>query len=100
MAQRKYWPSIDHSLLSPSGRMSKRARTAALKREGERLFAGLEPIPEPTDKDKALAKAKSLRRHAANLLDLAQRGMKPRAFPREAAKAIAQAETIEKEWEA
>lgn len=31
-------PSIDHSLLSPSGRVSRRARQAALKREHDRLF--------------------------------------------------------------
>lgn len=32
------WISIDHSLLSPNGRMSKRARAAAIKREAGRLF--------------------------------------------------------------
>ena len=30
------WPSVDHSLLSPSGRMSKRARKAANDRETKR----------------------------------------------------------------
>lgn len=32
------WPSIDHGLLSPSGRTSKRARKAAMEREQERLW--------------------------------------------------------------
>lgn len=38
-------PTIDHSLLSPSGRMSKRARKAAIKRETARLFS--EPYVPP-----------------------------------------------------
>lgn len=31
-------PSIDHGLLSPSGRMSKQARKAAMEREAAKLF--------------------------------------------------------------
>lgn len=31
-------PTIDDSLLSPSGRMSKRAREAAMKREAKRII--------------------------------------------------------------
>lgn len=42
------WPSIDHSLLSPSGHISKRARKAALAREHDRLFDQTEEHNEPT----------------------------------------------------
>lgn len=48
MSDRGNWPSIDHSLLSPSGKMSKRARRAAMDREREKLFPpGFwdEPVP-------------------------------------------------------
>ena len=50
------WPSIDHSLLSPSGRMSKRARRAAMDRETKRLFPDgfweSKPKPAPTEAEK------------------------------------------------
>ena len=88
---KKQWPSIDHSILSPSGRVSKRARKAALEREAKILFAGIDlnpPIPQPT-------KAEALRRQANQLLELAARGMKPIAYKRLAAKLIKQAETLE-----
>lgn len=75
-------PSIDHGLLSPSGSMSKRARKAAMERERVRLFGaqGLqrtEPA-QPTEREHDL-------RMAAELEDLARRGMKPKAHAKKAA---------------
>lgn len=74
-------PSIDHSLLSPSGRMSKRARAVALKREAARLFPPdfdwSRAIPQPTKREQLL-------RQATHLRDLAAQGMKPRAYRKEA----------------
>lgn len=76
------WESIDHSILSPSGRVSGRARKAALKRAAEDLFGpdgmqrpGLGPQPSESE---------SLLRQAAELRALAARGMKPRAYLRRA----------------
>lgn len=69
-------PAIDHGLLSPSGRMSKRARDAAMKRETARLFEGvdLRPMlpPQPSKRECLLTEAARCRDHAA-------RGMRPRA---------------------
>ena len=73
-------PSIDHSILSPSGRVSKRARKAALERARRELFGGGLPMPrceQPTAKTHLL-------RQAAELRALAARGMKPRTFTKEA----------------
>ena len=74
------WPSIDHGILSPSGRVSGRARKAAMQRERVRLgwdqlFADLVPgLPaQPSERE-------SLLRQAAELRELAKRGMKPRAY--------------------
>ena len=84
-------PSIDHSLLSPNGRMSKRARDAAMKREAARLFAGVDlrpKTPQPTE-------AQKLRWHARELRALADRGMSTRRFNRIAAEKEAQADVLE-----
>jgi len=83
--------SIDHSLISPSGRMSKRARKAAIEREAKTLFAGIDlnpPIPQPTE-------AERLRRWAAELRALAEQGMKPSAYAKKAAALEAQAEQLQ-----
>lgn len=78
-------PEMDHGLLSPSGRVSKRARAAFLKREHDRLFPpGYWDEPEPTPEEKQAAKKQSLLDHAARLRDLAARGMSRRAFTKEA----------------
>ena len=76
------WPSVDHSLLSPSGRMSKRARKAANDRETKRLFGpnglaypGLPP--QPPKRDAMLRVAKELR-------ELAARGFHPKRHTKEA----------------
>ena len=76
------WPSIDHSLLSPSGRMSKRARTAALERERARLFGpdGLAPptVQQSSERQKLLCRLR-------DLTALRNRGIHPRIFGRETA---------------
>ena len=84
-------PAIDHSLLSPSGRMSKRARAAAIKREGERLFKGVGNLKGSTPQP---SKREQLLRQAARLHELAARGMKPRAYLKEAMKCEAQAKAL------
>ena len=90
-------PSIDHTLLSPSGRVSKRARAAALKREHDRLFPpGFWDEPPKTQQQIAQDKVASLRRSAKNLRDLAERGMSTRKFTKEADKQEAEALAIEK----
>ena len=82
------WPCIDHSILSPSGRVSKRARKAALERTRKELFGpnGLArpSCPQPTKREQLL-------RQAQNLRALAARGMSTRAFNREAERLEAQA---------
>ena len=86
-------PTIDHGLLSPSGRVSRRAREAFFKREAARLFAGVDlspPVPQPKESVK-------LRQHAAMLRELAGRGMRPRYHRKHAAIAEAQAIALEAE---
>jgi len=73
-------PCIDHSGLSPSGRVSKRAREAWEKRELARLFDGMgdlrgEGPPQPTERERDL-------RQAQQLEALADRGMCPRKYRR------------------
>jgi len=93
-------PSVDHTYLSPSGRVSKRARDAANKRTAEALFgegsgfAGW-GAPEPTDDEKVAAEIARLRRTAAELRDLAARGMHPRSYPKQAAALEARADALE-----
>lgn len=73
------------ALSSPSGKMSKRAREAAHKRFVEMLWPGGcrsediygEPHSQPTESERLLAQA-------ARLRELAARGMKPRAYIKEA----------------
>ncbi len=69
------------ALASPSGKMSKRARLAAEKRFDKALFGenGLPwPKPEqPTEYESLMQWAKTLR-------ELAERGMKPRAYLKKA----------------
>jgi hypothetical protein len=87
------WPSIDHSLCSPNGSMSKAARERAEKRETARLFApwgGHMPrptCPQPTP-------AERNRRQAAELRALADRGMCPRKYRKEAARLEAEADRL------
>ena len=73
---------FDHGILSPSGHVSKRARKAALERARVDIFGpqglkrpGLQK--QPTEKEALLRQAHELRA-------LAARGMKPRAYLKEA----------------
>ena len=94
-------PAIDHSILSPSGHCSKRARDAALKRAHDMLFPpGYWDKSEPTQAEKNRAKAEALRRTAATLRDLAALGMKPRAYARRAAEFEADADRLDAAEEA
>lgn len=76
------------AMTSPSGRMSKRAQEAARKELSLALFGegGLQRArpSQPSRKERLL-------REAANLRDLAARGMKTRAFTKEAARLEAEA---------
>ena len=90
-------PFIDHSLLSPSGSMSKRARRAALKRDHDLLFPpGFWDKPEITESEKHAAEAAELRRSASTLRELAAKGMSRRKFLAAAARIEAEADAIEK----
>jgi hypothetical protein len=80
------------ALSSPSGKMSKRAREAANKRLNEKLF-GPQGLPAPSARQPS--EVQSLRQKAAELKGLADRGMKPRAYAKEAAKLNAKADALE-----
>jgi len=86
-------PSIDHGFLSPSGRMSSRARKAALERIRKGLFP--DGLPHPTAKQPS--RKEMLLRRAKELRELAARGMSPRKFNREAEKLETEASAIEEE---
>lgn len=75
-------PSIDHTILSPSGRVSKRARAAALARETARLFP---PGTFGDGRPKQCERTQDLR-YAAFLRELAERGVGPRKHRKEAAR--------------
>lgn len=92
-------PSIDHSILSPSGRVSKRARKAALAREHARLFPPgyFEDIARRDAERKEAERPRWLRHTAADLRALASRGMQTRKLLREAARLEAEAERLEAE---
>lgn len=88
-------PSIDHTLLSPSGRCSKRARDAAMKREAAKLFPpGFFDKPTPTPEEQARQKADGLRLAAKTLRELAARGMNRHRYTHEAAKLEAEADAL------
>ena len=90
----KSWPSIDHSILSPSGRCSKRARKAALDREASRLFPpGFCTKGDPVEAPRSAV----LRRQAATLRELAARGMCPRKYAAEAQRLEAEAAALDDE---
>ena len=89
-------PSIDHGLLSPSGKMSKRARAAALERERKKLFPpGFWDVK--VSPEEALAKKiAGIRRSAKNMRELAARGMSPRKFTCQAERMEKEADMLEK----
>ena len=80
------------ALSSPSGRMSKRARKAADERLRLALFGpdGLQRVAQQP------SMAESLRRQAAQLQSLAAKGMKPRAYRKEAARLEQEADELER----
>jgi pantothenate synthetase len=83
------------ALSSPNGRMSKRARKAAEKRLAQALFGdGSCFRHEPTEHERMEQKRSSLIRSAANLRELAARGMSSRKFLKAAAKLEAEAATL------
>lgn len=86
-------PTIDHGILSPSGHVSSSARRRALERTRTALF-GADGLPAPTVPQPS--KAASLRRQAADLLDLAARGMRPRAYRQAAAALQARADALDR----
>lgn len=89
-------PTIDHSVLSPNGKVSGRARKAALKRESDKLFPpGFWDAPDKTPEQKRKEARKQLLQHAERLEDLANRGMHPRKYRKEAAKARSEAKALE-----
>lgn len=79
------------ALSSPSGRMSNRSRAAAQAKLGEMLFGGYQPSKLPLQP----SKADRLRQEAAQCRDLAARGMRPRAFIKQAEWCEAQAALAE-----
>ncbi|HDZ27368.1 hypothetical protein LCGC14_1184160 [marine sediment metagenome] len=82
------WPSIDHSILSPSGKISKRSKDAYMKRFVKELFGpdGLQPpqCQQLTEKERLL-------RNAGMWRDLANRGMNPGKYNKQADEAEAKA---------
>ncbi len=88
-------PSIDHSLLSPNGRVSKRARASALAREAARLFPpGYWDEAPLSQAEQDAQRAASLRGTAKTLRDLAARGMHPRKYVKEADRLEAEANAL------
>lgn len=81
-------PMIDNGLLSPSGHVSKRAHTASLKRIALELFG-------PEGLQRVAPEKEILLRNAAMWRDLAERGMSPRKFIKQAKEAEAKAAAIE-----
>lgn len=86
------------ALSSPSGRMSQRARRAAEKRLHAALFGEHCTREDLTGEGPEVLPGVALRRSAANLRDLAARGMYPRKYPREAAKLEQQADALDAAW--
>lgn len=80
------------AMASSDGNMSKRARKAAQDRLSAALF-GPDGMPGPTCPQPTRAEA--LRVQAARLRDLAARGMKPRAFAKQAAELEREAAVLE-----
>jgi len=87
------WPGVDHAYLSPSGTESKRSQQAAKERTRRELFGN--GLPHPTSEQPA--EADRLRREAAQLRALAERGMNPRAYRRKADELDAQADRLEED---
>lgn len=88
-------PSIDHGVLSPSGHTSKRAMEAMKERNRARLFPpGFWDRTPESEQEKDEKRINQLLAAAANLRDLASRGMSPRTFPKQAAAMEAEAAVL------
>ena len=90
-------PSIDHSLLSPCGRISGRAKAAYLQRFTTEVHVWWDakyPAVTPTEAEKNRAHADGLLAAAADLEELADRGMSARRFRKEAARLRAESAAL------
>ena len=88
-------PTIDHSILSPSGRVSGAAAKAAQQRNAATLFPpGYWTPPEQTPEQAKAQKGYALLRAAATLRDLAARGIHPRKYLKEAMRLEAELEAL------
>jgi hypothetical protein len=81
------------SLSSPNGHMSNRAKTAAQEALRIALF-GKEGLTAPGLPHQP-TKQEKLRQQAKHLRELADRGMRPRAFRRDAAKIESEADAMD-----
>lgn len=77
------WPCIDHGMLSPNGRVSKRSRKVAMERVTEMLFPEGFPKPQHTD---TRSEREVLLHRAKELRELVARGMHVRKYAKEAAR--------------
>lgn len=68
------------AIASPNGRMSERAKREAMRRLGDALFGDFQPPSLPSQP----TEIERLQREATQCRDLAARGMRPRAFVRQA----------------
>ena len=90
-------PTIDHSILSPSGSVSKSTQKKAIDKVAKTLFPeGIWDKPKPTASQANANEVAKLRRQAAELRGLAQRGMNPRSYAKKADKLDKDADALEK----
>jgi len=84
----KAWQGIDHGVLSASGRVSRRSEKLAKARNYAILFPDGFPCPQPPPQP---TQAEALYRQAAQLRELADRGMSPTKYRKKATKLEAEA---------
>lgn len=94
-------PPIDHGLLSPSGRMSKRTKDAAIERHQAQVDKWWrEKYPPPSAEQQAeterLAKIESLTHHAKRLDEFAAHGYRTRYHMKHAAIARQEIEDLQR----
>ena len=94
-------PPIDHGLLSPSGRISKRARAAAIELHHVEVAAWWrKKYPPPTEAEQAesarLAEIESLTHHAERLEAFAAQGYRARYHNKHAPKARQDIEDLQR----
>lgn len=83
-------PSIDHSILSPSGRVSKRARRDAIKRARKELFPdGFWDPPEgEKERTERAGRIAQLERKVQDYQHFIKQGFRPRVHKRELVKVL------------